>query len=345
VKKLSAILSLALAASAAMAQQSAPATPAPATPAPQAATQQPKADPVIITTATMQVHQSEFEGAIKTLPAEYQGYANGPGRKQFADDYVRMKLLAAEAAKNGLQNDPDVQSQLALMRENLLANAQLNRLEKSAALSDADIQKAYDEHKSDYEQAKARHILIAFKGSQATQPGKKELTDAEAKAKAEEIRKKLVAGADFAELAKKESDDPSSAARGGDLGTFGRGQMVPEFEKAVFEGKLGDVSPIVRTDFGYHIIQVQERSTAPLAQVKPALEKELKQKKVQEQLDALKAAAQPVYDTTYFAPPPPPPAAMAPAPATPATDKTAPASSEASKNKKTTATKPPTKKQ
>ena len=172
-------------------------------------------------------------------------------------------------------------------------------------LSDDEIQKSYDEKKPTLERAKARHILIAFKGSPAAQKDRKELTEDEAKAKAEGIRTKLVAGADFAAIAKAESDDTGSAARGGDLGSFSRGQMVPEFDAAVFEGKVGEISPVVRTQYGFHVIQVQERGPAPLTEVKPQIEQELKQKKLQEKVDAMKDAARVTFDDTYFAPPAP----------------------------------------
>jgi peptidyl-prolyl cis-trans isomerase C len=303
VKRLTTLFLVALASVPAFAEQTAPsATPSTSTSQPAAVTA--AVDPVIITAGETQIRRSEFENALKTLPPNYQSEAMGAGKRQFAEDYLRMRLLADQAEKNGVANDAEVQSQIALMRENLLANAQLSRIEKGVTLSDADYQKAYDANKTSFEQAKARHILIAFKGSRAAQPGKKELTDAEAKAKAEEIRAKIVAGADFAEMAKKESDDTGSGARGGDLGSFGHNQMVPEFEKAVFAQKIGEVGTPVRTDYGYHIIQVQERKSPALADVKPQLEKDLKQKKVQEQLDAMKTAVHPTYDDTYFAPAP-----------------------------------------
>jgi peptidyl-prolyl cis-trans isomerase C len=325
VKKVALYL-VALAATAALAQETKPAAPATGT--------QAKSDPVIITAGSLQIHQSEFESALKTIPAEYQQQLqSGPGRKQFADDYLRMRLLSSEAVKAGLENDPDVKAQLALLKTNLLANAELQQIEKNVKVSDAELQKAYDAQKDSFDQAKARHILIAFKGSPAAQPGKKELTEEEAKAKAEEIRTKIAAGADFAELAKKESDDAGSGARGGDLGSFGRNQMVPEFDKAVFAGKVGEVGPVVRTDYGYHVIQVQERKLQPLAEVKDQLEKELKQQKMQEQLDGMKAAAGAVYNEAYFGVPAP--AAAAPAasvsPASTSGAAAAAASSEAPK--------------
>ncbi len=303
MKKSSTILiALALTAAVAVAQDKpAASAPAPATKA---------ADPVIVSAGAVTIHQSEFENALKTLPAEYQSYANGPGKKQFAEDFLRMKLLAAQGYKDGLQNDPEVVQQLSLMRDNLVANAQLQKIDKSIAISEDDLKKAYEGNKNEYEQVHARHILVAFKGSPAAQAGKKELTEAEAKAKAEDIRKQLVAGADFAELAKKDSDDTGSGSRGGDLGTFGHGQMVPEFEQAAFAAKVGDISPIVRTQYGFHIIKVESHETTPFAEVRASLEKSLRQKQIQASLDKLKEGAK--FDEAYFAPPKPqtpPPAA------------------------------------
>ena len=273
-----------------------------------AQTQTAVTDPIIIAAGDVAIRQSEFEGALKTLPAEYQQYATGPGKKQFAEDFLRMKMLAAQGMAAGLDKDPEVLKQLSLMRENLVANAQLQKIEKGIAVSDEDLKKAYDAHKNEYEQVKARHILVAFKGSPAAQEGKPELTEEQAKAKAEDLRKQLVAGASFEELAKKESDDVGSGSRGGDLGSFGRGQMVPEFEQAVFGGKAGDVTPVVRTQYGYHIIKIDEHTTTAFDQVKPNLEKEARQEKLQARLDEMKAAAKVTFNDAYFGPATPPPA-------------------------------------
>ncbi len=128
------------------------------------------------------------------------------------------------------------------------------------------IQQYYNDHMSDYqvpEQAKSRHILISVpEGADAK-------TDAAAKAKAESILKQLQAGGSWTDLAKKYSDDPGSKDQGGELGFAQRGKMVPEFDKAIFTQKIGDIE-IVRSSFGYHIIQVEERQSAhtqPLSEV------------------------------------------------------------------------------
>jgi peptidyl-prolyl cis-trans isomerase C len=319
VKKATIIIAFALAAPAVFAQ-SKPAAAAP-TPAPAATAATAKdPDPVIMTAGAVSIRKSEFEAALKTLPAEYQGMLSQPaGRKQFADDFLRMRLLASEGTKAGLQNDPEVINQLNLMRENLVATAELKKIDSGITVSDAEIQKAYADNANQYEQVKARHILIAPKGSPAAQAGK-DLTDEQAKAKADDLRKQIVAGANFEELAKKESDDTGSGARGGDLGSFGHNQMVPEFEQAAFAAKVGEVTPVVKTQFGYHIIKVEAHSNTPLDEVRPTIEKNLKQTKLHAALDAMKENAHPTFDETYFAPPPPPAPPIPLDPAAPKSD-------------------------
>ncbi len=309
------IMALALSAAIAGAQEKPAATPAAGQTTP--AAKQASDDPIIVAAGDVAIRRSEFENAIKTLPAEYQQFAQGPGKKQFAEDYLRMKMLAAQGMKDNLQNDPEVIRQLNLMRENLVANAELQKMEKGIELTDADLQKMYDANKKEYEQVKARHILIAFKGSPAAQAGKKELTEDEAKTKAEDLKKKIQAGTSFEELAKTESDDKGSASRGGDLGPFSRGQMVEEFEKAAFDAKPGDVVGPVRTQFGYHLIKVDSHETTPFDKVKEALQKRERQRRLQETLETMKKNANPTFNEAYFAPPAPKMEA-APAPAAPA---------------------------
>ena len=146
-------------------------------------------------------------------------------------------------------------------------------------VTDADIQAYYTAHRSQYEvkeQVRVRHILIAVpQGADAK-------TDAAAKAKAEDILKQIKAGGNFAELASKNSDDPGSKTAGGELGFLDRGKTVPEFDKAAFTLLPGQTSDLVKTQFGYHILQVEEKKTAhlrPLEEVKAEIVSVLEQQK------------------------------------------------------------------
>jgi peptidyl-prolyl cis-trans isomerase D len=140
-------------------------------------------------------------------------------------------------------------------------------------VSQQEIQAYYNAHQSEYqqpEQSRSRHILIKY-------PGGASKTDEEAKAKAEALLKQIQGGADFADLAKKNSEDPGSGAQGGELGFARRGTMVPEFDTAIFTQKIGDTK-IVKSQFGYHIVQVEERQTAhtqPLNEVLPTIQASL----------------------------------------------------------------------
>src|SRR5271155_1677130 len=146
-------------------------------------------------------------------------------------------------------------------------------------ISDADVLAYYNAHQDQYqvkEQVKVRHILITVPA------GADAKTDAAAKAKAEDILKQIKAGGNFADLASKNSDDPGSKTQGGELGWLDRGKTVPEFDKAAFSLAPGQTSDLVKTHFGYHILQVEDKKTAhlrPLAEVKPEIVPVLEQQK------------------------------------------------------------------
>ncbi len=133
------------------------------------------------------------------------------------------------------------------------------------------------------ENVHAAHILIAVpKDADAA-------TKAKAKAEAEAILKQIRGGADFAALAKQKSQDPGSAPGGGDLGSFAKGQMVPQFEEAAFKLKPGQISGVVETPFGFHIIKVIEHKqprTVPLEEARPQLTEMLKQQQASQKADA-----------------------------------------------------------
>jgi peptidyl-prolyl cis-trans isomerase C len=282
--------------------------PAPASPA---------TDPskVILTVGTQKITAGEYDDFVNSLPAQYQTYARGAGKRAFGEQIVQLTLLAAEAEKQKLDQDPKVQKEIMFQRENLLAGLMFADLQKNAKIDDAAIQKYYDEHKNDYETVTARHILIRVKGApmQAT-AGKPELSDEEALAKAQDVRKRLVGGEDFAKVAKEVSDDSGSASMGGNLGSFKKGMMVPPFETAAFAAKVNDISEPVKTPFGYHIIQVQSHETKSLADSKSDIEGKLRPDIARQAVEALRKSTTVELDDAFFGPAPPAAPASATAP-------------------------------
>ncbi|HEV2986564.1 MAG TPA: SurA N-terminal domain-containing protein [Vicinamibacterales bacterium] len=149
----------------------------------------------------------------------------------------------------------------------------------------ADIEKAYNSSIEQYttpEQVRASHILLKTEGKD----------DAAVKAKAEEILKQAKAGADFSELARKNSEDEQSAKSGGDLDYFGRGRMVPEFDQTVFAMQPGQISDLVKTQYGYHVIKLVDKKSAatrPLTEVRQQLSDQLAYERAQAQAADLAA--------------------------------------------------------
>jgi peptidyl-prolyl cis-trans isomerase C len=274
-------------------------------------------DKVVMEIGDQKVTARDFNNLVDTLPPQIQAMARGQGKRMLADKLADVKLLSGEAVKQGLDKEPKVQMQLELNREQTLAQAMAEKASKGG--DDTAAKAQYEAHKADYEQVKARHILIRTKDAPSpAAPGKAELTDDQAKAKATELRDKIVnKKQDFAEIAKAESDDPGSGQMGGELGFFGKGQMVGPFEQAAFSLKPGEVSEPVRTPFGYHIIQVEEHKTPTYEDMKDQLTREQGPQKVDAFLKQLKETTPVKLDESFFGPPATHPAGSphAPAPA------------------------------
>jgi len=267
---------------------------------------------VVLTIGEIKLTAADYDRLVAALPQQYQAYAKGPGKRAFAENLVQMKLLSNEAVKENLDKQPQVQDQLKFQREDLLARTMFMHYQETAKVDDAAVQQYYQSHSGEFETVKASHILIRVKGApMPAAAGKTELTDEEALAKAQAVRKRVVGGEDFAAVAKAESDDTGSAQNGGSLGEFHHGQMVPPFEQAAFSMKPGDISEPVKTPFGYHIIKVEAHTTRPLADVKPEIEKKLRPDIARKQLEALRSSTAVQFDDAYFGPATAAPAAPA----------------------------------
>ncbi len=243
----------------------------------------------------------------QTLPADQHAAAN----KQALDQLISAELLYQAAAKMEIKDlDKQIDAKLAkgkerfkdeqdfkkaikelemdekelreyTLRDLFISNFVEANLVSKAVVTEAEIRSFYDTNLDKFkreESVKASHILIGVDGKATADEKKK------AHEKAEKLKKELANGADFAALAKGNSTCPS-APQGGDLGFFGKGQMVPTFEKAAFALKPGGVSDVVETQFGYHIIKLTEKkpaSTSEYKEVKAKIEEYLKGQKVNE---------------------------------------------------------------
>ena len=266
----------------------------------------PDPNQVVMTVGDEKITFKQYNDLIQTLPPNVQAAARGPQKRAIAERLVELKVLAKEAEKRNLDQTAAVKQQLAFQRENVLANALYGDMIKTAKVDDVAVRKYYDDHKSEYETAKGRHILIRMKGSAVPlRAGQKELTDEEALAKAQEIRKKLEAGGDFATIAKEESDDVQTGAKGGDLGTFKHGQMVGPFDKEAFTLQPGQLSEPVKTQFGYHLIKIDERTTTPFETARTEIVAKLAPDAAKKDLDEMKKKANVTLDESFFGPAPP----------------------------------------
>jgi peptidyl-prolyl cis-trans isomerase C len=258
-------------------------------------------DKVVLTIGEEKITYGELQKTIDGLPEQFRTAARGAGRRQFAENLIRIKLLAREARRLKMDQTPAFQAQMAFQAENLLANLLYQNIASTTTVDEAAVKEYYDKHKGEYEQVHARHILIRFKGSPVpVKPDQKDLTEDEALAKAKEIRTKLTAGGDFAALAKSESDDAGSGANGGDLGTFRHGQMVPSFDQAAFSLPVEQISEPVKSQFGYHIIKVEQRNSKSLDDMKGEIEKKLRPELAQKSLDEMRKNTNVVMDPAYF---------------------------------------------
>jgi len=198
-----------------------------------------------------------------------------PAKKEMLiNQIIESAVLANAARAAGIDKDPDVIRITNLQINGLLAsnyfNKKIKTLTEKAAVTDADLQKYYASHASEFDQTKVkvRHIIVP--------------TEQEAR----ELYAKVTANpASFAAVAKASSKDPGSAAQGGDLGWVSRGSMVPEFEKVAFSLQKGQISEPFQTRFGWHIVMVDDKSelsVMPFEQVKESIRAKLTEAKKKE---------------------------------------------------------------
>ena len=189
-----------------------------------------------VTDSDLAIADSEIGADMGTMPAMQK-------RMSLLEFLIDNQLFAEAADAEKLGQGADFETRLKYLKRRALRELYFEKVIKSS-VSDADARKVYDDQVKlikPEEEVSARHILV------------------ESEDKAKELKEKLKAGGDFVALAKENSKDPGSKEDGGNLGFFGHGQMVPQFEEVVFKLAKGDVSDPVKTQFGWHLIKIEEK--------------------------------------------------------------------------------------
>ncbi len=259
-------------------------------------------DPVVISVGAQQIRASEFNALLAGAPPQSRA-AMEANKRAVAEQLAKMLALVEAAHRHGLDQSPAFRVQMMLSRDNALAKSEVDRLQAAAVPTAAQEQAFYSAHATQFRQTKLRHILI---GDNETPGGGSSRTPAQALAKAQKIEAELKAGGDFAAIAKAQSDDAGSKAKGGELGEISPGETVPEFETAVNALPVGKISEPIHTRFGYHIVEVESRSTMPFTQAKPLIAQQLTQQNVATAIDRIAATAHVVISNSFFGPAKPP---------------------------------------
>jgi len=211
----------------------------------------------------VKLSRDKYKAEIEPTPAEIQAYYNSNKSAYQKPERKDLVLLVADQSK----------------------------LEQTITPTDAELRRIYDQNKDQYrvpERVDVRHILLKTTGKDPAE-------DAKVKAKAEDIEKQLKAGANFADMAKKYSEDPGAAQTGGEYKGVTRGQMVPEFEQAAFSLKPGQISDPVKTTYGYHVLEVEKHDEArlkPFEEAKDEIAANLKKQRANDQMQQIADRAQ-----------------------------------------------------
>ncbi len=269
-------------------------------------------------------HPKDFDDFLQGNPRAAQ-QAQGPQRDELKKQLGEFKVISERARKDGLERDDLTRLQILLTRSQALAGAYLGDLQKNAdkLVADGDVEQYYRDHPSDFDEVRVRHILVSTqakpdaedesdakdgKDSKDKKPSDKPktLTKEEARKKTQDLLARARKGEDFAKLATENSDDAGSKDKGGEYDFCGHGKMVPEFEKAAFALKPGEISDLVETQFGFHIIKLEERRPAASPdsdqKVRQQIVEKLKQEKLEARIDEITASSEVVvpedFDTT-----------------------------------------------
>jgi len=232
--------------------------------------------PVIAKVNNASITKEDFLKESKLVPDwAKQNFSTKDGKERFLEELIKKELIYQDAKNKGLDKDKEILAQVEEFKKMTLLSFVLKKeIEEKVQVSDEEAKNYYNKNHDKFkkgEEIKASHILVGTE---------KEAND---------IIARLKKGEDFAKLAMALSKDKGSAAKGGDLGFFTRGRMVPEFEGAAFSLKTGEISAPLKTQFGYHIIKVTERkegAIVPFEEANATVKRQLLSEKQKSVFDA-----------------------------------------------------------
>jgi peptidyl-prolyl cis-trans isomerase C len=234
---------------------------------------------IIATIDGRKVTAGELQTVLRAMPAQVQQQAQADRRK-FLEQYGVLMHLADEARKAKLDQQSPYKEAIEYNTMQILYQAEINQKMQEMPVTPEDVKKTFETNKERYIQAKVKAIYLPFTNAPVTQTdakGKKVLTEAEAKAKAEDLAKQIRAGGDFGALAKEHSGDPNSAQKGGDFGFIKKSDNIAsDLKNAIFATKPGEITDPVRQPNGFYVFRVDEIAPQSFEQVQNNIITELK---------------------------------------------------------------------
>lgn len=235
----------------------------------------------VIEAGNLSITRGEFERMLAADPRLARANKDVNGMQALGQTFGRAFALEAEARRRQLDQDPTVQLRIRNYTQQLLAYELLQSLRKEYLREDKQVRAAYEADIAQYGQPRVSQILVRFKGSEVPlRKGQRDLTEAQARQKAEGLLARLRAGGNFQALVKSESDDVGSRSNNGDIGFVVKGAMPAEFEAAAYALRVGEISGVVKTQYGFHILRVEARQPMAYDTIKAAIANDLAHKEL-----------------------------------------------------------------
>lgn len=295
------------------------------------------ADQLLITIGDETLTRAQLDNMLRLLPPRQRSLFSQPsGKEAFADYIIRTKLFNREAGKRGwdarpeirqtvrqfqakldkdqvrglpIENDEDRKQVLQLFKESLLRGVAEKELKGEMTVSAEEIEGYYQKHAAGYDMVRGRRLVIRSEASNFffgdNRPKDQTLSDEEARAKAEKLRREIQEGADFEEMAARHSEDPLTSGVGGDTGVVRRGLpnktlVTPPEVDLLFSLEPGDLSPIVRTPMGFALLKLEEKRKIGLAEAQPEIEARIRNEKLEARYRQMKLEHHIVIDPSFF---------------------------------------------